>query len=367
MISLTPSTRSEHGPWPVAPEPVSIRAPRVRRGCVVLLGLGVAVALACIVALGVGPVPTSPAEVVRILAASVSGADTSELSHALVITQLRLPRVLVAVVVGFALATAGACMQAYFRNPLAEPGVTGVASGSAVGAVLVVVSGASSAWMLPSAAFCGALAVLMVMHVVSLVSRDRGPTTILLVGVALNAFCGAVTGAVMANAEDSQSVRSAMFWLQGDLSMASWADLGLVVGPVVLGLGVAMLMTRDLNTMMLGDDTAQSMGIDLRRTRSVLLIMTSLLVGVVVAVTGVIGFVGLVAPHMVRLLIGSDHRFLIPGSALLGGLFLVSADAVARSGPGGGSWQSGIVTALVGAPVFLVMVLRSRRSGRNAA
>ena len=352
---------------PVAEATRSRSTRRVRR-LVVLVGLAVAAGLSCVIALGLGPVQVYPADTLAILLHALGGGNSAALDHGLVITEIRLPRILLALIAGASLAVAGTAMQAYFRNPLAEPGVTGVASGSAVGAVAVIVVGAGTlgSWALPVAAFCGAIAVLGIIQLIAVLSRDRSPVTVLLLGIAMNAFCGALTGAIIANAADSQTVRGAMFWLQGDLTAANWDDLHLITLPALLGIGALGMMTRELNALLLGDETAESTGVNVARVRLLLLVLTAVVVGSVVAVTGVIGFVGLVAPHIVRLLIGSDHRFLLPGAALLGGLFLVAADTVARMAPGGAAWQTGIVTALVGAPVFVVLVLRSRHTGRGA-
>jgi len=350
-----------------APE-VGTRAARRRRRTGVLFGLAGATAAVFVVSLGLGPVPIAPGDIITVLL-HAHGGDAGGVENGLVITQLRLPRALLALLAGAGLAVAGAAMQAYFRNPLAEPGVTGVASGAAVGAVTVIVlgAGAVAAWVLPVAAFIGAAAVLVVIQLIALVARDRSPVTVLLLGIAMNAFCGAVTGAIVANADDSQTVRGALFWLQGDLTSASWNDLALVAVPAVLGIACLSGMTRELNALLLGDETAESMGVSVARVRAALLVLSAVIVGGVVAVTGVIGFVGLVAPHAVRLMLGSDHRSLLPGAAMLGGMFLVAADTVARLAPGGGSWQTGIVTALVGAPVFVVLVLRTRGIARRAA
>lgn len=344
------------------------RTARRRRRTGILFALAGLTAVVFVVSLCLGPVPIPPGDVGAVLARALGG-DSGEVENGLVITQLRLPRALLALLAGAGLAVAGAAMQAFFRNPLAEPGVTGVASGAAVGAVAVIVLGAGAigAWTLPAAAFLGAVTVLVVIQLVVLAARDRSPVTVLLLGIALNAFCGAVTGAIVANADDSQTVRGALFWLQGDLTSASWEDLALVAAPAVIGIVCVCGMVRELNALLLGDETAESMGVSVARIRLALLVLTSVIVGSVVAVTGVIGFVGLVAPHTVRLLLGSDHRFLLPGAAMLGGLFLVAADTVARLAPGGGSWQTGIVTALVGAPVFVVLVLRTRDIARRAA
>lgn len=341
---------------------------RTRRRIVVLTGIAVATAVTVVVALGIGPVPIPPGDTVAILWHAATGAPAQLPGH-LVVTELRLPRTLLALLAGAGLGVAGAAMQAFFRNPLAEPGVTGVASGAAVGAVAVLVVGldALGGWTLPVAAFVGAAVVLLVIQAVSLVSRDRSPTTVLLIGIALNAFCGALTGALVANARDSQTVRGAVFWLQGDLTAADWDDLRISTLPVLLGVLLILAMTREINVLLLGDETAQSTGVHVARVRLQLLVLTSIVVGSTVAVTGVIGFVGLVAPHIVRLLLGSDHRVLLPGAAMLGGLFLVAADTVARNAPVGTAWQTGVVTALVGSPVFLVLVLRTRHAGRRAS
>lgn len=338
------------------------------RGRLALPLLGVVAVLVFVVSLGLGPVEISPVDTVSALVHWVAG-DLESVHNGVVITELRLPRALLALLTGIGLGVAGTVMQAYFRNPLADPGVTGVASGSAVGAVLVLVFGVNvlGSWTLPVAAFGGGMVVLLVIQAVALASRDRGATTVLLIGIAANAFCGALTGAIVANAQDSQTVRGAMFWLQGDLTAASWNDLALATGPVLAGAVTMLLMTRELNALLLGDETARSMGVNIGAVRWTLLALMSVVVGSVVAVTGVIGFVGLVAPHIVRLLLGSDHRVLLPGAAILGGIFLVVADTVARLAPGGFALQTGVVTALAGSPVFLLLVLRTRHAGRRSA
>lgn len=349
-------------PTAPAPRTAARRRGRARRRGAALVALALVTALAFVLALGLGPVPIAPGDVVGIL----FGADAP---GAAVVAELRLPRAILALVAGAGLAVAGAAMQAYFRNPLAEPGVTGVASGAAVGAVAVIVLGldALGVWTRPVSAFCGALVVLLVVQAAGLASRDRGATTVLLVGIAINAFCGAVMGALIANADDPQSVRGATFWLQGDLTTASWADVAIAAGPVLVGCALVVALTREIDALLLGDEIASSLGVDVARVRVLLLVVTSLVVGSIVSVTGVIGFVGLVAPHIVRLTLGADHRVLLPGSVLLGAAFLLAADTVARLAPAGTAWQTGVVTALVGSPVFLVLVLRGRHATRSAS
>ncbi|WP_202637707.1 FecCD family ABC transporter permease [Bailinhaonella thermotolerans] len=326
---------------------------------------GLAVLLAAVggLAIALGPVPVSPGDVVSALG-GLLGLPAGEVAarDALVVGQIRLPRVLVAALVGAALGVAGAVMQALFGNPLAEPGVTGVSAGAAAGAVLAITSGAAGTAVVPAAAFAGALATVAVIHAIGAMSR--GPATVLLAGIALNALLGALVSALVANAPDEQSLRGVVFWLQGDLDARTWEHVRLVLWPVLAGVAVTLVFSRDLNVMLLGDDAARAGGVDVTRTRHALLLLASLLTGVAVSVSGVIGFVGLVAPHVIRLALGADHRLLLPASALLGAVFLVLADTVARMTLAPVTLQTGVVTAFVGAPVFLLLVLWTRRRTR---
>lgn len=347
--------------------PVWSPRPRSRRKAVITLvvtvgGLVVLLVVASSAAVALGPVSIPAGDVVAILAERL-GLPMGEPAarQELVVGEIRLPRVLVAVLVGAALGTAGAVMQALFGNPLAEPGVTGVSAGAAVGAVLAITAGAGGTLVLPAASFAGALLTVGAVCGIAAASRGRGMATVLLVGIALNALLGAVVSALVANAPDEQSLRGIVFWLQGDLDARTWEHVRLTVVPVLAGVAAAMVFSRDLNVMMLGDDAARTSGVDVARTRNVLLALASLLTGMAVAVSGVIGFVGLVAPHVVRLITGPDHRLLLPASALLGAVFLVSADTAARLLPASVTLQTGVVTAVVGAPVFLLLVLWSRR------
>jgi iron complex transport system permease protein len=232
--------------------------------------------------------------------------------------------------------------------------------------VLVLVTGWDTfgEWTLPVAAFGGSLIALLVVQMVAFMRKDRSPATLLLVGMALTALLGAVVGAIISNAADSQTVRSAVFWLQGDLDAADWSDLRLIAVPVLIATAVIMLFPRELNIMLLGDDQARATGLDVVRVRRLLLVVTAVLTGAIVSVTGVIGFVGLVVPHIVRLLVTSDHRVLLPASALFGAIFLTVADLIARMLFSPVTLQTGVVTALLGAPMFLVLVLRPARGAR---
>ena len=293
---------------------------------------------------------------VRALPSVSSDLYAGPTSHETIVLNVRLPRVVVGAVVGFALATPGAVMQGFFRNPMADPSIVGVSSGAAVGAVAVIV------FALPvgvqTAAFVGALVAAGVVYGLATKNGRTGVATLLLAGVAVQTFLSAVVSYMM-HVTDDEGLRAAVYWLMGDLLYKSWSDVAAVVPPVAVGFVVLLYYARDLNVLLLGEEEARTLGVEPRRTKLVLLAVSSLVTAAAVAVAGVIGFVGLVVPHAVRLVVGPDHRLLIPTSALAGGVFLVSADTVARSVVTGGELPVGIVTALVGVPFFLYL-LRQR-------
>jgi len=355
-----PAGAATGGP-PGPPPRLRSRGRAVVTPAAALAGLTVLLVVAGCLAISLGPVSIPVGDVVAIVAERLGLPTGAATRHELVVAQIRLPRVLVAALVGAALGMAGAVMQALFRNPLAEPGVTGVSAGAAVGAVLAITCGAAGTFALPAAAFAGALLTMAAVCGIAALSRDRGLATVLLVGIALNALLGAVVSALVANAPDERALRGIVFWLQGDLDARTWEHVRLAAAPVLSGLAATAAFARDLDVMMLGDDAARTSGVDVARTRTALLALASLLTGAAVSVSGVIGFVGLVAPHVVRLIAGPGHRPLLPASALLGAVFLVAADTAARLLPAQVALQTGVVTAFAGAPVFLLLVLWSRR------
>jgi len=280
-----------------------------------------------------------------------------EQSHAVIVTELRLPRIALGAAVGFALATAGAVMQGFFRNPMADPSIIGVSTGAAVGAVAAIVFRPAIPLVpdLQGLAFATALAAGFAVY---LVAREGGRTpvaTLLLAGVAVQTFLGAVISYTLLFAGDS--LERAVFWLMGHLHAASWGKVGAVWPVAVIGFAVALAYARELNVLLVGEDDAHTMGVEVERTKRVLLAVASILTAGAVAVAGVIGFVGLVVPHVMRLLVGPDHRILLPTSALAGAGFLVATDTLARAGPA--EVPVGIVTAALGAPFFLYL-LRNR-------
>lgn len=280
-----------------------------------------------------------------------------------VITSIRLPRVLVGALVGAGLGISGAIMQGLFRNPLVEPGYIGVSSGAAVAAVIVLYFGLTrfSMWVLPLAAFVGAALSLFFVLIIWQVSKKASISTLLLVGLGMNLFLSAVMSVFIASAPSEQELRGIVFWLQGGLEARTWEHVQLI-SPIIIGaILLVSIFSRELNVMLLGDEQAKSSGVNVKRSRYILLGLAALMVGAGVSVSGTIGFVGLVVPHAIRLIFGPDHRFLLPASALGGASFLVLADIVSRTMIQPVSVQVGVVCSLIGAPVFLFLVLKSRR------
>lgn len=341
-----------------------VRAPHGRRArapgsAVFAVSILVLLVGAVSLSVSVGLVPIGLADTLRAIALPSSvDAQTSA-----IVWSVRLPRAVVAVIVGAALAGVGVALQAVFRNPLADPGVTGVSSGAAVGAVAGITMGLTGTlqWGVPLAAFCGSLVVALVLQVVMQTVRGAGPHTLILVGVAINAFAGATIAMLIANASDDALARGAMFWLAGDLELRNWTHAGIAIVPVVVGLAVLLASTRALDALLLGDNVAATSGFEVHRTRLLLLLVTSLVTGAAVSVSGVISFVGLVVPHAVRLVLGGRHARLLPISIISGALFLVVTDTIARTAFGNAVVQTGAVSAFIGAPVFLALLLTRRR------
>ncbi|USZ68602.1 vitamin B12 ABC transporter permease BtuC [Halorussus salilacus] len=272
-----------------------------------------------------------------------------------IVTTLRLPRIALGAVVGFALATAGVVMQGFFRNPMADPSIIGVSSGAAVGAVATIAVPVAVPVPLPVAAFLGAILAAFGVYLLATEDGRTPVATLLLAGVAVQTLLGAVVSYLML--QSGRGLRRAVYWLMGHLHLASWDDVTLVAPVALLGFLVLFAYARDLNVLLLGEEDAHALGVEVERTKRLLLAVASVVTGAAVAVSGVIGFVGLVVPHVMRLLVGPDHRVLLPTSALAGATFLVATDTVARSGAG--ELPVGIVTAFLGAPFFLYL-LRTR-------
>ena len=310
---------------------------------------------AVLAGVAVGPVALSPAEVWAAL------AGTGPAVHREIVVGLRLPRALLGLVVGGGLALAGATFQALLRNPLAEPYILGISGGAAAGAVSVLALGlaAAGSWALPGAAFAGALiAVGLVFAVASAAHRRLDVRVLLLAGVVVGAFFTAVIALILSVSE-AEAVRSAVLWMMGSLAGAGWRDVAVATAYTVPAALVLLALARPLNVMAVGEETAHYLGTDVERVKRLAYTVASLVTAAGVAVAGVIGFVGLIVPHAVRLLVGSDHRLLLPLSFLAGAAFLALADVVARLALAPAEIPIGAVTALVGVPFFLVLLRRS--------
>ncbi|MDG5820606.1 vitamin B12 ABC transporter permease BtuC [Natronococcus sp. A-GB7] len=304
-----------------------------------------------------GPVRIDPLTVSRAIL-NLAGVGVHEVpaTHQTIVADVRLPRILLAATVGFALAAAGTVMQGFFRNPLADPSIIGVSSGAAVGAVAAIAFPALvpiGSVHLP--AFVGALVTAFLVYAIATEGGRTPVATLLLAGVAIQAFLGAVISFMVVHS--GENLREAVIWMMGHLHRSSWGDVGFALPVTLVGVLVLGAYTREMNVLLLGEEDAQHLGVSVERTKLLLLALASLVTAAGVAVAGVIGFVGLVVPHMMRLIVGPDHRILLPTSALAGASFLVIADTVARVGAFGlPIVPVGIVTATVGAPFFLYLL-----------
>ena len=272
-----------------------------------------------------------------------------------IVAQLRLPRIALAAVVGFSLASAGVVMQGFFRNPMADPSLIGVSSGAAVGAVAVIAFPLVVPVSLQTAAFAGAIVAAFTVYLVATEGGRTPVATLLLSGVAIQALLGAAVSFLLLQA--GEGLEQAVYWLMGRLHASQWAEVEVTLPLALLAFAVLFAYARDLNVLLLGEADAHTLGIEVERTKQILLAVSAVITGAAVAVAGVIGFVGLIVPHVMRLVVGPDHRVLLPTSALAGAAFLVATDTVARTGPA--TVPVGIVTAALGAPFFLYL-LRTR-------
>ncbi|NYF35142.1 iron ABC transporter permease [Stenotrophomonas sp. JAI102] len=346
---------------------MAVSSPARRRGATVLIWAAVGLLIAIIASFAVGPLRLPPMEVLQAIGVKLGLADPASVStrDLAVVWQLRIPRALLGAMVGAALAMAGASLQGLFGNPLADPGIVGVTQGAALGAVSAIVLGAGAlgAWTLPLAAFAGAGGAITLTYLLARPGQGSGTATLLLVGIAIAAFCSAMIGFLTYIASESE-LQSLVFWQMGSLAQADWRDVIAVAPVFVLGTIALLRLATPLDMLALGERQAQHLGLDVKRTRLKLIAFSALLVGAAVAFAGSIGFVGLVVPHVVRLLVGPGHRWLLPVSAVAGALLIVVADTAARTLDPPSEIPLGLFSAALGAPFFLWLVMRQRhRSG----
>ncbi len=337
---------------------------RSARARLVLAGLAVLLCVVAVASLTVGATGTALWPVLKTLASGEALAPRDRI----VLLDIRLPRMAMGLLVGGALAVAGAVMQGLFRNPLADPGLVGVSAGAGLGAVgTIVLGGLLPAWiaapfagyLVPVAAFAGAWITTLLLYRVSTHHGRTSVAVMLLAGIALQALAGALSGILVYLANDAQ-LRDLTFWNLGSLAGATWSKV-LAAGPIILlALCVVPFLSRALNALALGEAAASHMGIPVQRMKNISILCVAAAAGAAVAVSGGIGFVGIVVPHLLRLAIGPDHRFLLPASALLGGALLIAADMIARTVVAPAELPIGIVTAVLGGPFFLWILLRNR-------
>jgi iron complex transport system permease protein len=323
-----------------------------------LPGLGAVLVAAALAAICFGAAGIAPADALASLGARL-GIGTTPLTaiEDAIVVDLRVPRVLAACAVGAGLAIVGVVMQALVRNPLADPYLLGVSSGASVGAVLVLIAGLGV--LLPVAAFAGALLALLATLGLAGAAGGATPTRTVLAGVVVASAASALVSLVIFWGADGDAYREILAWLLGSLASISWQSALIAIIGAALALPL-LVSGRLLDALSLGDSAAGALGVDARRTRWVLLVACALVTGVLVSVSGAIGFIGLVVPHAVRLVVGSSHALLLPASGLAGALVLLVADTVARAAFDPRELPVGIVTALIGAPVFAALMLTGR-------
>jgi iron complex transport system permease protein len=334
----------------VMKDSVAVPVPAMRRRTWVLPLLALALLAAFALALSVGSVPVSAAQLWQI----VTGGDAGMAGE--VVTSLRLPRALAAAACGGLLALAGALMQVLLRNPLADPYVLGISGGASVGALLAMLAGVTTA-LLELSAFAGALGAMVLVFGLAHGEGGRTSTRLLLTGVIVSAGCGAAVSFILAVASE-QSLRGMLFWLMGDAGAAG--NPGLAVLTLIAGVIVCAPLARDLNLLARGDFTAQTLGVPVAKLRMMIHLIASALTAVAVTTVGSVGFVGLIVPHLMRLALGNDQRLLLPASVLAGAILLLLADTAARTVIAPAQLPVGVLTALLGVPVFLFLLNRHR-------
>jgi iron complex transport system permease protein len=326
---------------------------------IVLAACAVLLFVTMTLGVGIGSVPLSPLTVWHVVVGGLAGHPENTVAG-IIVWQLRLPRVLLAAVVGAALTTAGSVVQVLVRNALADPFLLGVSSGASVGATAVLLLGAFASlgvWAISVGSVLGALAAMAAVFLVSRSGRGLAPTQLILCGVVLSALFESVTSFLIFRG-NPQATQSVLFWLLGSFGLASWNQLPIPAVALAVAMAYLLAQGRTLNALAMGAEPAASLGVDVRRLRRNLFLVTSLMAGVAVAVSGVIGFVGLVVPHIVRLMVGSDHRRVLPTGVLFGASFMVLGDLLARTIVAPQEMPIGVITAFIGAPTLIVLIRR---------
>ncbi|MCX7920276.1 MAG: iron chelate uptake ABC transporter family permease subunit [bacterium] len=329
---------------------------------VLLITLGITICLST----GFGAVSINPITTMKILTAQFLRFPWQmnwSMTEQTIILDVRLPRILVALLAGFALASAGVIFQALLRNPLADPFVIGVSSGAAVGAVIAMALPLPSSWLglstLPIFSFLGGLGTIVIIFAIAQSNGRLHSITLLLAGVIVNAFFSAII-MVLASVIEADNIQRFILWMMGHLDIVDPKLLFVVSLFLLFGWIILWVYSRHLNVLSLGDESAMQLGIDVERTKRIVFIAAAIIAGAVVSISGIIGFIGLMIPHIVRSIVGSDHRILLPAAGLSGAIFLILADTIARTIIAPTEIPVGVITALTGAP-FFIYILRSKK------
>lgn len=328
----------------------------LKRLMLVTVALLLLLLAAMLLGLSAGSTGGSPAATLRILA----GNAETDPTLAAIIWRIRLPRVLLAALVGATLSLGGLVFQALLRNPLAEPYILGISGGSAIGAIIGIMLGLAPFPGVSLFAFVGSMATLLLILLMVSGQTILKKESLLLSGVMVNAFCAAVIMFLVSLTRDSR-LHNIIFWLMGDLSMADLGQVSILAAMLLPGLILIFWLAQPMNLLLAGRETAQSLGIHVRAVTVSLLIATSFMVSATVSHTGLLGFVGLVMPHLLRMLLGPDHRVLVPACVLGGGAYMVLCDLLARTLPQQGEMPAGVITAMIGAPLFIYLMKTAKR------
>lgn len=324
--------------------------------------------ISCLISIMIGPVFIHPILTLKIWLHKLSLGlivipDWTNIQETIVVN-VRTPRVILSILVGIGLAITGASMQGLFRNPMVEPYVLGMSGGAACGASLSMVLGIGSifgGFSIPAMAFIGATITIFLVYNIAR-TEGRVPTeTLLLTGIAFGFFLYAVVSFLKLISPDAV-LRNIVLWLMGSFALCTWHDVWLVILPIFFGIVILYFLSRELNALQFGEETALHLGIEVETVKKILLIASSLVTAVAVSVSGIIGFVGLIIPHIVRLIIGPDHRILLPACGLCGGIFLVLCDTLARTIAQPTEIPIGIITAAIGAPYFVYLLIRRKKA-----
>ncbi|HUL38857.1 MAG TPA: iron chelate uptake ABC transporter family permease subunit [Methanomassiliicoccales archaeon] len=341
-----------------------LHAEKMARWALALIILVVALFVTSIVCLCLGTIYIPPGKVLAILIGNTEGASPAEVN---IIQQVREPRIVMAGLVGACLSIAGTALQGIFKNPMASPSVIGISQGAAFGASLMIVLGftlVAGNFAIPVSAFVFAMVTLLLVYMLGRVEGALPTTTLLLAGIAVGAFFSAMVSLlqILAAQGSTGTMERVVFWLMGSLNTANWTQTWIVLAFLIPGFILLFAFSRDLNAMIVGETHATSLGVDPKNTVKIMLFGSALVTGAAVAFTGVIAFVGLIVPHIMRMIIGPDNRILFPASLLAGAIFLIATDTVARTIMAPQELPVGVITSLMGAPFFLYLLRRRKEA-----